>query len=845
VTRATDPFWSVPEDALLAQLGTSRDGLSSDDAGQRLAALPTPPRRRTSALGLFVRQLTSPIVAILLAAALLSFGVRDAQDALIILGIVLVSAGLGCWQEYGADRAVAALLATVQTKATVLRDGAVSDVPLDHVVPGDVVLLAAGDRVPGDCRMLEGRDLYVIEAALTGESFPVEKEPGTVAADTPLARRSNTLYLGTHAASGTARAVVARTGETTELGAISDRLRLRPPETAFERGVRRFGFLLAEVTLLLVIGIFAVNVALDRPVLEAFLFALALAVGLTPQLLPAIISVNLSHGARRLARREVVVKRLSAIENLGSMDVLCSDKTGTLTEGVVRLHEARDPTGVASPAVLRWAALNAAFESGFRNPVDEAIRSAAPLDEGWRKLDEIPYDFVRKRLSVLVEGEGRRWIVTKGAVPSVLEVCSRTQTADGSPLALDQARVDVAAQVAELGRLGLRALAVAVRDAGAADRIEHGDERDMTLVGLVSFVDPPKAGVAEAIGRLRRLGVRLKIISGDSPAVTCAVAEQVGLSTARVLTGSDLRRMSDEALLHAVPATDLFAEVEPNQKGRVILALEKAGHVVGYLGDGINDASSLHAADVGLSVDGAVDVAKEAADIVLMRRDLGVIADGVREGRRTFANTLKYVFMATSANFGNMFSMAGASLFLSFLPLLPKQILLTNLLTDLPEMAIARDRVDAEWVSRPHRWDVRFIRDFMLVFGALSSIFDYATFGVLLWMLHAGTTEFRTGWFVESVVSAASVVLVIRSRGPAWASRPGTALLLGTAGAVCAAVALPFTPLAGPLGFRPLPVRFLATLAVLVVLYLASAEAAKRFFYRRHQRSRRRRRRRG
>jgi Mg2+-importing ATPase len=837
VSQGGPAFWNLPEDALFAALGTSRDGLSSSDAAARLLRQPGLSVRRPSALLLFVRQLASPIVAILLLAAILSFGVRDVQDAWIIVAIVLASAGLGFWQEYGAANAVAALLATVQTTATVVRDGRETEVPVAGVVPGDVVVLGAGARVPGDCRVLEARDLHIIEAALTGESFPVEKEPGTLPADTPLVRRSNALYLGTHVASGTGRAVVARTGKGTEFGAISERLRLRAPETEFERGVRRFGFLLAEVTLLLVIAIFAINVALHRPVLEAFLFSLALAVGLTPQLLPAIISVNLSHGARRLARRQVIVKRLSAIENLGSMDVLCADKTGTLTAGEVRVHRATDPVGTASPAVLRWAALNAVFETGFRNPLDAAIRDAAGADcAGWEKLDEIPYDFMRKRLSVLVRGAGGRRIVTKGAVAPVLEACTAAELADGSavPLAAVRSRVD--GQVAELGARGLRAIAVAIRDPGDVDRIARDDECDMTLVGLVSFVDPPKDGAREAIEGLGRLGVALKIISGDSSAVTVAVARAVGMAEPRVLTGTDLRQMSDEALLHVAPAVQLFAEVEPNQKERVILALEKAGHVVGYLGDGINDASSLHAADVGLSVDGAVDVAKEAADIVLLHRDLAVIAAGVREGRRTFANTLKYVFMATSANFGNMFSMAGASLFLDFLPLLPKQILLTNLLTDLPEMAIARDRVDAAWIERPHRWDVRFIRNFMLVFGALSSVFDYATFGVLLWFLHAGVVEFRTGWFVESVVSAACVVLVVRSRGPAFSSRPGRALLAGTIGSVCAAVALPFTPLASPLGFRPVPPSFLLALAALVVAYVSSAEAVKRLFYARDAR---------
>ncbi|MCW5892986.1 MAG: magnesium-translocating P-type ATPase [bacterium] len=832
--RRPRPSGPRPADALLARLGTRATGLAAAEAAERLAAAAArrPPRDERGIGALFAEQLRSPIVLLLLGAAVLSFGLGDAQDGTIILVIVFASAGLGVWQEHDAADAVRSLMATVRTTASVLRDGRAEEIPIGDLVVGDVVTLSAGDAVPGDARLLAARDLHVVEAALTGETFPVEKEPAVLAPDLPLARRTNALFLGTHVASGTGTAVVVATGPDTEFGAISDRLRLRPPETEFERGLRRFGALLAQVTLLLVGGIFAVNVGLQRPWLESLLFALALAVGLTPQLLPAIVSVNLAAGAKRLARKKVITKRLTAIENLGSVDVLCSDKTGTLTEGCVRLDAAIAPDGTPSARTLRYAALNALHQTGFRNPIDEAVRAAAPPDlEDWRKLDDLPYDFVRKRLSVLLDGPEGRLLLTKGAVRAVLDVCTQCEDAAGRACTLDVLRDDIDARVAALAAEGLRTLAVAVRAMPGDARVGRDDEAAMTFVGLLTFADPPREGVAATLAELGTLGVRLCVITGDDRRIATTVARQVGLPVPRLLTGPELRDTSEDALVRRVDEVDVFAEIEPNQKERVIRAFQKAGHVVGYLGDGINDAPALHAADVGMSVEGAVDVARDAADLVLLDRDPAVLLDGVREGRRTFANTLKYVFMATSANFGNMFSMAGASLFLPFLPLLPKQILLTNLLTDLPEMAIATDRVDDEWVAHPRRFDVTFIRDFMIVFGVLSSVFDYLTFAVLLFVLDAGPEEFRTGWFVESVLSATLIVLVIRTRRAAWRSPPGRALTVATVGVGMVTVAIPWTPLAAPLGLVPLPASFFPALAVVVALYVGSAEIAKRRFW--------------
>jgi Mg2+-importing ATPase len=833
----TSGFWAHSSADLLATLNTSIAGLAGDDAARRLVQYGSNrliAKKRTSPLGLLLGQFKSPITLLLLFAAILSFFLRDRTDAIIILVIIAVSGLLGFWQEHGAKSAVEKLLALVAVKARVRRAGQAIELPIDEIVPGDIVELSAGASIPGDCLLLEAQDLFVNEATLTGETYPVEKAPGLLPADAPLAKRSNALFMGTHVVSGTAVAVVVHTGRQTELGRISEHLRLRPPETEFERGVRRFGYLLLEVTLVLLIAIFAINVYLSKPVMDSFLFALALAVGLTPQLLPAIISVNLSHGARGMAEHKVIVKRLASIENFGSMTVLCSDKTGTLTEGAIRIESAVDIHGQPSDQVLRAAFLNASFESGYFNPIDEAIRTHRSFDiSGCEKLYELPYDFLRKRLSILVAEGERHFIVTKGAFANVISVCSQAETTEGRVIGIEEVREKVEQRFADWSRQAFRVLVVARKDVGAATTITRADEADMTLVGFLLLHDPLKSDIVETVRSLNALGVRLKGITGDNRLVAAAVGKQIGWPEPVVLSGPDLRQMSDEALLRRVRDVDLFAEVEPNQKERIILALRKAGCVVGYMGDGINDAPALHAADVSISVNTAVDVAKDAADIVLLERGLDVLVAGVREGRRTFANTLKYVHMATSANFGNMFSMAGASLFLPFLPLLPKQILLTNLMTDFPEMAIATDSVDADLVQQPRRWDIRFIRRFMLVFGVLSSVFDYLTFGVLMLILHATPEQFRTGWFVESVISAALVVLVIRSRRPFFRSRPGWMLQAATFAMVAVTLIIPYSPLAGVLGFAPLPARFVVIMLAIVAAYLLSAEMVKRVFHQR------------
>lgn len=784
------------------------------------------------ALKLFGTQLRSPILLLLIAAVAISVVLGEQIDAGIILVIIVISATLGFWQERRAGRAIEKLAAMVHTTASVLREGKAIAVPLEHVIPGDVVLLAAGDTVPGDCRLIDATDLHIDEAPLTGESFPVEKQSDKVAPDAVLSRRTNCLFLGSHVVSGQGKALVVKVGRETVFGQISDRLRQRHPETEFERGVRRFGYLLMEITLFLVLAIFAINVFFHRPVVEALLFSLALAVGMTPQLLPAIISINLARGAQELSKAQVIVKHLPSIENFGSMDVLCSDKTGTLTEGLVRLQQAADSEGNDNPHVLELAFLNAFFETGFTNPIDKAIREHQTFDTSHsRKLDEVPYDFLRKRLSVLVEHDGKVLLITKGAVANVLHVCSQVEQRDGSLVSMTAASSRIEQLYREYSGRGYRTLGVAYRRLDASQTITREDERNMIFAGFLILSDPLKAGIDQTIRDLADLGVRLKLVTGDNVLVATQVSQQIGLTNAPPLTGSQMHVLSDDALRQAVGHTDVFAEIEPNQKERLILALKHAGHVVGYLGDGINDASALHAADVGISVDSAVDVAREAADIVLLKSDLNVLLGGVRGGRLTFANTLKYVFMATSANFGNMFSMAGASLFLPFLPLLPKQVLLLNLLTDLPEMTIAGDNVDPEAVEMPRRWDIQFIRRFMLVFGLLSSVFDALTFAALILILRADEAMFRTGWFVESLISACLIVLVLRTRRPFFRSRPGS-WLLGTSLAVIAgSVILSLSPLAPLFGFVPLGVKAWALILGIVGLFVLSTEVAKRQFY--------------
>jgi len=833
-------YWSTTPEQLLAELRSSPNGLSQDDAERRVKQFGPnliKAGSQTTPLGLLLNQLKSPLVLILVFAATISAIAGEWPDAVIVLAVVLGSTTLGFVQEYRAGDAVEKLRSKVMIKSNVLRDGRPCVVLSKDVMPGDMVLLSAGSLIPADGVVLEANDLFVNQAVLTGEVFPMEKKPGKVGTNAGLIERVNCVFMGTSVRSGTARMLVVQTGKTTLFGRISERLKLRPPETDFERGVQHFGYLLTRVMLVMVVVVLAVNFVREMPALDSLLFALALAVGLTPELLPAIISITLAHGAQRMAKRGVIVRRLNAIENFGSMDVLCTDKTGTLTEGVVMLKDALDAQGRPSAAVLRYAYLNAYHQTGLNNPLDEALnacgRQAGVDISGDRKVDEIPYDFIRKRLSVIVtDKRGGRTLITKGALANVLETCSSVSDADAVRPLDDATRTDIDKRFHQWSEQGFRVLGVATKTIGAhTETYSRDDESVLQFAGFLLFFDPPKADVAQTIIDLGRLGLQLKIITGDNKLVAKHVAEAVNLPVGGLLTGNDLNGMGDEALWHAAERTSIFAEVDPHQKERIILALQKTGHVVGYMGDGINDAPALHAADVGISVDSAVDVAKDAADLVLLEHDMDILRGGIEEGRRTFANTLKYILTTISANFGNMFSMAAATLFLPFLPLLASQILLNNFLSDIPGTTIAGDNVDPEWVAKPRRWDNKFIGRYMLLFGLVSSIFDFLTFGILLFLFSATEEEFRTGWFIESLLTELVIALVVRTRRVFFRSRPGTLLLASTFVVIGITLVLPYLPFNSLFGFVPLPAPLMLMLIGLTVLYVVVAEFAKKYFY--------------
>jgi Mg2+-importing ATPase len=823
-------FWSLPPDRLLDRVHSSRVGLSSEEAARRLVAYGpnvAAPQQHAGVWRQIGDQVGNPISILLFIAAVLSIVVGEVIDGSIILAILLASGALAFWQEHRAANAVAKLLSLIRTTATVVRDGKPREVTLVEIVPGDIVQLSAGSNVPGDGVLLEANDLFVDQAALTGESYPAEKSTVVAPANAELTDRTNALYLGTHVISGTATALVMRTGASTMFGEIAQQLAKHPAATEFEIGVRHFGYLLLQITTVFAIVIFSVNVGLHRPVLDALLFTLALSVGLTPQLLPAIVSVTLAHGARRMSQRRVIVRRLASIEDLGGMEILCTDKTGTITEGIVAVNAAEDWTGAASERVRLFCYLNAAFETGLANPIDDALRALSLPDAArYTKRDEIPYDFIRKRLSVAVNAGDKQLLLTKGALTSVLDVCDRAEYVNEQVVPLDQVRAAITARYEALSRDGFRCLGVAYREIGPGP-IDRDAERGLIFLGILSLADPLKSHARQILAELGTLGIRVKLISGDNRHVAAHIAAQAGFDTSTVLSGGDLRKMTEDALVAAAPRVGVFAEIEPNQKERIILALRKTGVAVGYLGDGINDASALHAADVGISVDSAADVTRQAADVVLLDKDLRVLAAGVREGRAAFANTLKYVFITTSASFGNMFSMAAASVFAAFLPLLPKQILLINALTDLPAMSLATDRLDPELVEKPRRWDNRNIRRFMLAFGLVSSLFDFLTFGTLL-AIHVSPPIFRTAWFVESVLSEIFVLLVIRTRHAFFKSRVGPALFWTSVAVGSSAIVLPYAPLSNVLGFAPLPPRLLYMVIGIVTLYVAGSEFSKR-----------------
>jgi Mg2+-importing ATPase len=808
-------------------------GLTTAEALARLQAVgPNEPAAARHATGVVRLALlfANPLVVILLVASAVSAVVHEVTSAVIIVGIVLLSVAINFVQSYRSQRAVERLRHEVAPTATVLRDGRWVELARREVVPGDLIRLVAGDLVPADARLEQARDLHVYQAALTGESLPVEKEP---AGDEPdlrcPAEARNAVFLGTSVVSGTATARVLATGRHTVFGDVAARLAARPPESEFDRGTRRFGHFIMWTVLLLVAFMFLVTAAFKHDPLESLLFAVALAVGLTPEFLPMIVAVTLARGAVRMARQQVVVKHLASLQNFGSMDVLCSDKTGTLTAGEMVLDRSLDALGNPADEALRLAYINSAYQTGVANPLNAAILSRGGPDlSAYRKIDEIPFDFERRRLSVVVEHDDSRLLIAKGAPEGILAVCTAVEVGGRRAPLDDEARARCAAVCERLSAAGYRLLAVASRPVPPQGAYRVGDEKDLVLAGLVTFADPPLADAAEALRALRGDGVQVKIVTGDNELVTRHVCEQVGLDGSRIVLGEEIDRMGDSALAHVAERTNVFARVSPAQKNRVILALKSRSHVVGFLGDGINDAPSLHAADVGISVATAVDVAKDAADVILLEHSLRVLHSGILEGRRAFGNVMKYLLMGTSSNFGNMFSMAAAALFLPFLPMLPLQILLNNFLYDLSQITIPTDNVDESFLVKPRRWDIALIRDFMVFIGPISSLYDFLTFYALLSVFRASPELFHTGWFVESLSTQTLVLFVIRTAGNPLRSRPSRALTCSVLLVVLTGVVLPFTPLAETLGFTPLPALFLVFVAGATVTYLLLVEVVKR-----------------
>ena len=813
-------------------------GLSTTEARRRLArygANEFTTARPTGVARQLARVLASPLMLILLAASALAASVGERTDATIIALTVLLGAALDAIQTTRSSAAVERLRSSVAPTAAAHRDGQWAEIPRRDLVPGDVIRLSAGDVVPADALLITGRDLHIQQAALTGESLPAEKEPASapprgdsVPPPSTNPEDRNAVFLGTSVVSGFGVALVTATGCRTAFGEIAARLREAPPPTELERGLRRFGALIAEVVVFLVFFLMLVSIALHRDPLESLLFAVALAVGIVPEFMPIVTSITLATGAVRMSRKHVIVKHLAAIQNFGGIDVLCSDKTGTLTSGRMNLVSATDPRGGESRDVSTLGAVAAHLHSGVQTPLDEALRAATEPPRDWEKLDEVPFDFERRRMSVVARHSGRVLMVVMGAPEAVIAACTSLRDASGL-VRLDEATTaDLLTVAKRNGTSGLRTLALASREMTDGQPANRDDERDLTLEGWLAFADPPLADTAAAVAALAKDGVQLKILTGDDDAVARHVCAATGVDASQLVLGGDLDRISDAALGPVAERTTVFARISPQQKLRVLLALKGRGHVVGYLGDGINDAPALHAADVGISVAGAVDVAKDAADIVLLDRRLDVLHTGIIEGRKAFGNVMKYLLMGTSSNFGNMFSMAVASIIVPFLPMLPTQILLNNFLYDFSQIAIPSDRVDDEYLRKPHRWNIRLLRKFMIRIGLVSSLFDFITFGVLLMLFRSTPPAFRTGWFVESLMTQTLVLFVIRTTGNPFRSRPSSLLAMTVCGTVLVGLAIPFMPFAGVLGFVSPTASFMLFVVVVTAAYLLAAELTKR-----------------
>jgi Mg2+-importing ATPase len=803
---------------------SERLGLSTKDAEERLKNYgynKIKEDKKLKDIELLINQFKSPYILLLLFTALLSAILGEKIDAFIIISIILLAGFLGFWQERGAYKTIEKLLSMVKTYVSVIRDGKEMEIPIEHVVPGDIVFLRAGDMIPADGVVIKGKDLFVNESLLTGEAYPVEKFEGS------------NLFMGTHVISGFGVMEVIKTGKDTEYGKIVDRLRLGKERTDFERGLRRFGYTLFETATVLIIIVFAVNAYYNRGIISSLLFALSLGIGITPVLLPAVISVALSYGARNMARKDAIVKRLVSIENFGSMNVLCCDKTGTLTEGKMKVFAFKDINDKDNEKIALFSYINSHFQTGYKNPIDDAIKESLKsinISE-FKKLDELPYDFNRKRLSILVKKDTQNILVTKGAYFHVIEICSYAEI-DGKVVNIEEVIQKIEELYTYYSCQGFKLIAVAYKQVDK-DKIDFKDEKEEIFLGFVILHDPLKKDAKDLIDRLLSLGIELRIITGDNKFVAQHIAENLGFKGG-VLSGDEINKISEDALIKRVKDTFIFAELSPLQKDNIVLALRKAGYVVGYMGDGINDIAAMRSADVAISVENAVDVAKESADIVFLKSDLQAIIDFVIEGRKTFLNTIKYLFMQVSSNFGNVFSMTGASFIVPFLPMLPKQVLTTNLLSDIAVMSIPSDNVDKDWIKSPKKWDIEFIKKFMIVFGLISSIFDFITFTFLLFIFKTSVELFRSAWFIESLLTQIFILLVLRTKKFFLNSNPSIFLLVNTFAISIIGFILPFTPLGKLLELKPLSIQLYIFVAIVIILYILIVEIAKKLFYKKY-----------
>jgi len=829
-------FWQFDANYWFQKLNSTENGLTQATAENILFQSKNKLRTQSNfqkEITLFISQFKNPLMLLLIGAVILSAFLGDTSDVIIILVIVLSTGTLSFFQERNADRVVEKLQSMIALKSLVIRDGKEQEIISTNIVSGDVLLFKAGDMVPADCLIIESNELHANEASLTGESYPVRKEAGILKEVTELAHRTNCIWEGSNIVSGNAKALAINTGANTIFGSIAQSASVNV-ETTFEKGIRDFGFFLMKTTLVLSIFILVVNLLNHKPIIESALFALALAVGMAPELLPAITTIAMSAGAKRLLAKKVIVKKLASIQNLGAINLLCTDKTGTITDGEIKINGLVDGLGVDSEWVKQIAFWNATFETGYANPIDDALKQLKlETNVNTTKLSEVPYDFIRKRLSIAVKNNQEKILITKGAFTQIIDICSKVRLANGSVEDIQFHQKEIEDRYEQFGVNGLRAIGICYKSI-EMDTISKEDETAMIFAGFVLLEDPVKKGIAETLAALGKLKVGLKIITGDNKNVAKSIAVKIGIENPVVMKGSELFNTSPEALKQLVKRIHIFAEVEPQQKERIIQALRKS-YTVAYMGDGINDVSAINAADVGISVENAVDVAREAADFVLMEKDLTVLIDGVKEGRKTFANTLKYIFINTGSTFGSMCSVAIASLILPFLPMLPKQILLINFITDSPYLAITSDNVDKEQLNKPGKWDIKSVRNYMVIFGIHSSLFDMITFFVLFYVLKAKESAFQTGWFVESTIVQLLILFIIRTRNNFFKSKPGKYLFILSIAGLAVTVALPYSPLAIQIGLIPLPFLNISLMFLIVLAYIFTADLLKVWFFKKYR----------